>query len=429
MDEQSAIAGQGHLQKKGNNAELANRIAFFASLAGRYPQAVSLAAGLPDESLFEVEAWPRRIEKFVQYVSEGQPHGSQLASSFVGQYCRTEGFLCKLLAESLSRDEERKVLSENIIVTNGCQEALFLTLSALFKNEESVLYLEDPGYFAPRILSEDLPVEVCPVPVGTEGLDLQALESSLRENQKRGIKCHALYTIPDYSNPLGQRMSLETRKALIELSVRFDLMLIEDATYCALSFDGVFLPTLASLDEHGLVIHCGSLSKVLAPGLRLGYLLTPDSALGKQVLHRAIQHKSAVNVSASSLSQAVAGGWLLENDLSLRKIGSRAAARYKQRCELLKNALAQYMPLSVTWNDPDGGFFLQLNLPFEFHAADLEECARNHGVIVLPMTFFSISGLLSNAVRLSFSYPPLENLRVGAERFAKFIKIRTEVLE
>jgi (S)-3,5-dihydroxyphenylglycine transaminase len=205
--------------------------------------------------------------------------------------------------------------------------------------------------------------------------------------------------------------------------------LIEDNPYGMFNYGKEKLPTLKALDKEATVIYIGSFSKTIFPGLRLGYLVADQQVEhGRDVLAKELSKvKSLITVNTSTLLQAMVGGILLQNNLSLQDfVRPKVAALRRNRDVMLECLAKQFRDCSggVQWNSPDGGFFLTMKLPFPFGPEELEECARDYGVIVCPMQFFSLGQGRECQIRLAFSYVDEEQIHEGIGRLARFIHAR-----
>jgi (S)-3,5-dihydroxyphenylglycine transaminase len=230
-------------------------------------------------------------------------------------------------------------------------------------------------------------------------------------------------------------MPLATRRALLDLVHREGVLLFEDNPYGMFAYDGEPLPTLKSLDEHGDVVYLGSFSKTLYPGLRIGYLVAdqevrgaPGADKGPSTLAFELSKvKSLTTVTTPPLLQAIVGGLLLENGGSLQSLMAAKLPFYRENRDRMLACLAERFGAGsgVGWNRPEGGFFLTLSLPFDFTEERLTVCARDYGVIVCPMSFFSILGARggrNREIRLSFSYVPPDQIAEGIARLARFVR-------
>jgi (S)-3,5-dihydroxyphenylglycine transaminase len=216
------------------------------------------------------------------------------------------------------------------------------------------------------------------------------------------------------------------------------VLLFEDNPYGMFSYDGDPLSTLKAMDEHGIVIYLGSFAKTLYPGLRAGYLVAEQEVVGKDGQRTSLaaelsKVKSLTTVTTSPIVQAVVGALLLESGGSLRAMVSGKLPFYRANRDRMVACLERELgPMKgttdgVRWNRPEGGFFLTVNLPFDFDDGCLQACARDYGVIVCPMSYFSLTAGRERQVRLSFSYVTEEQIEEGIARFARFIHDRATV--
>jgi (S)-3,5-dihydroxyphenylglycine transaminase len=245
--------------------------------------------------------------------------------------------------------------------------------------------------------------------------------------RRSGRVPRAVYDIPDFNNPMGTRMPLARRRALLDLAHAEGVLLFEDNPYGMFGYDGEPLPTLKSLDEHGVVIYLGSFSKTLYPGLRIGYLVLGQEVRGEDgrlspLAVELSKVKSLTTVTTPPLLQAIVG--------SLQHLMAGKLPFYRENRDCMLARLeasfgADPALAGVRWNRPQGGFFLTLSLPFEFTEARLTACAADYGVIVCPMSFFSILGAAggrNHEIRLSFSYVTPAEIAEGIARLARFIR-------
>ena len=262
-------------------------------------------------------------------------------------------------------------------------------------------------------------------------MEPEAVLAGIEEARRLGRRPRALYDIPDFNNPLGTRMPMEARLALLELARRHELFIWEDNPYGMFSYDGPPLPTLKALDEHKVVIYMGTFSKTLYPGLRLGFLVANQQVVlptGKRVPLTAelSKIKSLTTVTTSPVVQAIAGGLLIEAGGSLGPLMEQRLPFYRDNRDRMLACLEENLggTEGVRWNRPEGGFFLTLDLPFEFTGECLIACARDYGVVVCPMSFFSLTPGRERQVRLAFSYVTGEQIAEGIARFARFVRDR-----
>ncbi|HEY0510320.1 MAG TPA: PLP-dependent aminotransferase family protein [Thermoanaerobaculia bacterium] len=404
---------------------------FLNEVVLRYPQAVSFAPGRPSERHFDVERSLGTAALWVESRARAAGLPPRAVWNDIGQYNKTNGVINDLIARQLAADEGIAARPESIIVTTGCQEGMAILLLGLIDPAADALLVSDPAYIGIPGLARIMGLTVIPVPTGERGLDPAAVGRAMAEARRMGRRPRALYDVPDFNNPLGTRMPLEARRALLALAHENGMLIWEDNPYGMFSYDGPPLPTLKALDEHGVVIYMGSFSKTLFPGLRLGYLVTDQQvvlASGQRspLAAELSKIKSLTTVNTSTVVQAIAGGILLETGGSLRPLVAAKLPFYRGNRDAMLAALDGALGDlgEVRWNRPEGGFFLTLTLPFEFTDDDLTACARDYGVIVCPMRFFALTPGRERQVRLSFSYVTEEQIAEGIARFARFVRDR-----
>jgi (S)-3,5-dihydroxyphenylglycine transaminase len=407
---------------------------FLNEVVQRFPGAVSFAPGRPSERHFDVERSLERASLWVETRARDTGRDPRAVWNDLGQYNRTNGIIHDLIARQLAADEGIAADPSSIVVTTGCQEGMAILLLGLIDPATDALLLSDPAYIGIPGLAKIMGLTLVPIPTGERGLDPEAVRAGIEAARRMGRRPRALYDVPDFNNPLGTRMPVEARHALLELAREHEMLIWEDNPYGMFSYDGPPLPTLKALDEHGVVIYMGSFSKTLFPGLRLGYLVADQGVVlpagGRTTLAAELSKvKSLTTVNTSPVVQAIAGGLLLESGGSLRPLMEAKLPSYRANRDRMLACLASELAgvEGVRWNRPEGGFFLTVTLPFEFGEEELTVCARDHGAIVCPMTFFALTPGREREVRLSFSYVGEEEIAEGVRRFAGFVRRRAGV--
>ncbi|WP_374251201.1 PLP-dependent aminotransferase family protein [Micromonospora sp. R77] len=406
-----------------------NSMNFLNEVAQQYPDAVSFAAGRPYEEYFSVDALHRHLETFRRHLADDLGQGPEQIRRTLLQYGRTKGIVHHLIARHLAVDERITVDPESIVVTVGCQEAMFLVLRALRADPRDVLLAVAPTYVgltgAARLV--DLPVR--PVTGGPAGIDLADLRAQLHRARAEGLRPRACYLMPDFANPSGVSMDLDRRRRLLDLAAEEELLLIEDNPYGLFpAGDADRLPTLKALDTRRRVVHLGSFAKTVLPGARVGYVVADqrvsgsDGAVGP-LADQLAKIKSMVTVNTSPIAQAVIGGALLAYDCSLVAANVRERAAYARNLRHLLDGLARRFPAGgpVRWNAPAGGFFVVLTVPFGVDDALLHRSAREYGVLWTPMAHFYADGAPVEALRLSVSAVTPAQIEVGLDRLAALV--------
>jgi 2-aminoadipate transaminase len=302
------------------------------------------------------------------------------------------------------------------MITSGSQQALDLIGRRLI-GPGDLIAVEDPTYLgALQAWYPRLPQYVT-VPVDEQGMDVAALEHILKRTRPT-----FLYSMPTFQNPTGVTLAEERRRALIDVAARYELPIVEDDPYGDLFYDGERPRPLAALDveKHGklrTVVYVSSFSKLLAPGLRVGWTAAPES-----MVSRLVQVKQGIDLHTSSLTQATVyeacrDGLLERHIPSIQNI-------YRRRRDAMLAALEQHMPEGVRWTCPGGGMFVWLMLPPGLDALELFHEAIKHEVAFVPGTPFYANGGGNHAMRLNFSLPTAEQIEEGIGRLGCSMRAR-----
>lgn len=371
------------------------------------PDMISFAGGLPAPECFPTEELTAAAER----VMVERPIAAL-------QYGPTEGYgpLRELLAARTS-GLKIPVSVDQLLITSGSQQALDL-LGKLFLEPGAVVVVEEPTYLGALQAWRPYQPTFVTVPIDAEGMDVAALERMLAD----GLRPRFCYLVSCFQNPTGVTLSPARRQALIELAARYKLPIVEDDPYGELAYDGERSTPLAALDSerHGelrYVIYLSTLSKLLAPGLRVGWVAAPAPLIARMV-----QAKQGMDLHSSSLVQAVAyeacRDGLLDRHIPLIR------SIYKTRRDAMREALGAHMPPEVAWNMPTGGMFFWLTLPPARDATALLKHSLEHHVAFVPGATFYANGGGQNTMRLNFSYSAPERISAGIRRLAAAIAER-----
>ncbi len=416
---------------------------FLNEVATRFPEAISLASGRPQSRFFDKQDWPAYEASFTAYYAEEQNCSIEKAQQLLCQYGPSGGIINGILQQHLARDESIESARQNIIVTNGCQEALALVCLHELQQPDDCMLTLDPAYIGFSGLLAALGKRVEAVDVnrvyrtddnGVRSFDWSYLREKVAQVRQSGGVPKAIYINPDFNNPLAYCLSLADRQSLLQVCAELEIKIIEDNPYSRFDYSmagnkneqgGQRVAALRSLDQQSIVYHIGSFSKTFCPGVRIGYLLVPENMSSS--LEKLLALKSLVSVNTSSLAQSVIGGFLLQNDYSLNARMTLVNAQYASQRDAMMSALDQYLsPLAeVSWDIPGGGFFVVVDLPFEFSEADVYQCAEQQNVICMPVSFFSLTPQLwQNKVRLAFSNFDPGVIEQAVLRFSRYVKQR-----
>ncbi|MGW2420909.1 aminotransferase class I/II-fold pyridoxal phosphate-dependent enzyme [Streptomyces sp. NPDC001709] len=425
--------GAGVLSKEGlhssASAPVMDTMNFLNEITMRHPDAISFAPGRPLEDFFEVEQLFRWLHRYIDHLA-GLGRSEEQIRTALFQYGATAGAVRDLVARTLADDG---IIADpaDIVVTVGAQEAMFLTLRALFASPRDVLLVASPCYVGITGAARMLDIALAEIPEGPHGLTAVAFEQAVAEVRAAGNRPRACYLVPDHSNPSGSTVPLRARHELLEAAARNGVLIMEDSPYRVVG-SAEPLPPLKALDPARCVIHIGSFAKSAFPGARLGYLVADQEVVDRggertRLADEISKLKSMLTVNTPSLSQAVVGGLLLESGFGLRARNAEAACAYDANLTAVLDTLRRLFPErerathGVSWNRPSGGFFLALNVPFAADDTALAVSAERFGVIWTPMRYFHPSGGGENVIRLAWSYLTRQQAVEGIERLAAFI--------
>ena len=369
------------------------------------PEMISFAGGLPAAELFPVA----RVKSALMAVLDGS--GGQAL-----QYSATEGLpeLRDWLARKFSTGRLR-VQRENVLITAGGQQALDLIGRILLEEGDRVI-VENPTYLALLSAWRTAGAEFLPSPCDSDGMRVEEWKPLLKAKPK------AVYCVPNFQNPRGTTLSLARRKRLVALVRAHSMAIVEDNPYGDLRYNGGALPNLLELDARNRgasgfdsrVIYTGTFSKVLMPGLRVGWVIAAPA-----VIEKLTQAKQAADLHTGTLSQhlaleLVSRGFLEEFKPVLRR-------NYRRRRDAMLTALEKYFPGNATWTRPEGGMFLLVTLPKQINAGELLPAALERRVAFVPGEEFHLGGAGKNTLRLNFSNARPERIEGGIKKLAKLL--------
>ena len=365
------------------------------------PEVVSLAGGMPFVPALPKE---RMIESFNTLMAD--------RSNLALQYSGGQG-------DPVLREHVREIMGlegidskvDDIVITTGSQHGLDL-VSSLFLDPGDVVLAEGPSYVGALGVFRARQAHIEHVYTDLEGISPEALNQTILRVQAAGKKIKFLYLVPNFANPSGVTLSAERRSKVLEICRRHHILVLEDNVYGLLYFENRAPDALRSLDEDG-VIYLGSFSKILVPGFRVGYVLAPPSIREKLVL----ANESAV-LCPSAFSQMMISEYLSNNDWKAQIEVFRG--EYRQRRDAAQAAMKEFLP-DLTTTNPGGGFYLWVDLPKAINSKTMLPRAVENLVAYTPGTAFYGNGTGQEFLRISYSYPTPENIRVGIQRLAKTI--------
>lgn len=362
------------------------------------PGSISFAAGNPNPDSFPV----KEMRAIADSIFENEPTTAL-------QYGITEGYtpLRTLVTERLKRVYNIGTPDDDLIIVTGGQQGIELTCKVMC-NEGDVVICENPSFIGALNSFRSLGAKLVGVPLDGDGINLEALEDALKSNPNAKI----LYTIPTFQNPAGITTCLEKRKAVLELAEKYDILILEDNPYGDLRFTGEDVPTYKSMDTTGRVLYCGSFSKVLSAGMRIGFLCA-----NKELISKIVVAKQVEDVHTNVFFQMICAKYISEYDLEAHIATIREM--YRHKAGLMLDALDKYMPKEVKFTRPEGGIFLWCSLPEELDLGEFVKRAGDKNVFVVPGTAFSAdTEEVSHSFRLNYSMPSDEEIERGIKILA-----------
>ncbi|MDR1673840.1 MAG: PLP-dependent aminotransferase family protein [Oscillospiraceae bacterium] len=359
-----------------------------------FPDVIPFAAGNPAPEAFPIE----EVRRISAEIMENEP-------ILALQYNITEGYtpLRDLLKKRMQTQNCFNADTDELIVTSGAQQVMELACKVLC-NENDTVICESPSFIGSLNAFRSLKVNLAGVPLENDGIDINLLEDTLK--REKNVK--ALYIIPNFQNPTGLTMSLEKRKAVYELAVKYDILIIEDDPYREIRFGTRELPSVKSFDRDSRVIYAGSFSKILSPGLRVGYVSAP-----KEVIQKMTVCKQVADVHTNIWAQAVCERFTATADLdrhfnALRNI-------YRKKSSFMLELADKHFSPSVKYTKPEGGMFVWVTLPDSTDMlAFCRKAVEEYKVAAVPGTAFTVKETDNcNSFRINFSTPTDEQIEKG----------------
>lgn len=361
---------------------------------------IHLGVGQPDPALLPVTLF-----------KEAAAHHFNLNDGALLAYGaeRGDGRLLHALAQFLTDGYGMPVQDNELFITNGISQGVDWVCHC-FTQPGDTVFVEEPTYhLVPQIL-RDRGLNIIPIPIDEQGMNIDILEEKLKKHQPAFI-----YTIPVFHNPATVTLSADRRRRLVALSQEHDFLIVADEVYQLLNYTTTPPPPMPYFDESGTVLSLGTFSKILAPGLRLGWIQAAPALIERLIDKGIIDSGGGLNPFTAGIVYSALELGLQQSYLT------RLKATYQERIEALCNGLRQHLPPSVTFEEPQGGFFVWVQLPEGMDARDLLPEAQRQQVGFQPGVKFSANQGLQNYMRLSFAFYDVDNLREGAKRLGKVL--------
>jgi 2-aminoadipate transaminase len=370
------------------------------------PDVISFAGGLPAPELFPVES----LEGVVRDIlAEDGPAALQYGTS--EGHLPLRAWVCGHLA----RTSGMAATSDQVLITNGSQQGLDLIAKALV-DPGDVVVVENPAYVGALQAFNSYQAEIIGVPGDSDGIRTDLLAETL-SRLPRPPKF--LYLIPNFQNPTGTSLSAGRRAEVVKIAAAHGVPIVEDDPYGLLRYSGPDVPPLASLPGAQSVVYLGTSSKILAPGLRIAWLVATDSGL----MERLIAAKQAADLHTSGFAQRVVCGFFRLPGALERHVG-RLRAAYALRRDAMLQALEEHLPGECEWTRPNGGLFLWVRLPAGTDGVELLGAAAREKVSFVPGEPFWVGRPALNTMRLNFSNAPEDRIREGVGRLGALIRAR-----
>lgn len=369
------------------------------------PSIISLAGGNPASELFPGDELSKIAGKILM-----------TSPTLALQYGTTDGYP---KMKECARKRAEKVNSvkdgDEILIMTGANQGIDLTAKALLNKGDKVI-VESPSFIGSLNAFRTYECELIGVKVEDDGMSMEGLEEALKNNS--GVKF--IYTIPTFQNPTGCTMTLEKRKKMLELASKYDVLILEDNPYGDLRFSGEDVATVKSLDTEGRVIYAGSFSKILSPGMRLGYIAAPAALTEKiEIL------KQVNDVHTPMLTQLMCVEFMKKYDID--SYIEKNKALYGKKCAKMVESMEKYFPEGkVKWVVPEGGIFLWCECPTITDISPIVDKCLEKKVAIVPGSNFAVDmSAPSNMFRLNYSSATLENIEEGVRRLGEVL---TEML-
>jgi len=368
------------------------------------PEVISLAGGLPDTSSFPPETFIAIADRIAR---------ESCASAL--QYGPTEGFAkTKDRIIEVMSAEGMRADHDDIVVTTGGQQVIDLVTKTLI-DPGDVVICEAPTYPGAVPTFSSYEADVIQIEMDSDGMRVDLLEEVLEQLQRDGRQPKFIYTVPTFQNPAGVTLSAPRRSRLVEIARERELLVLEDNPYGLLRYEGEPLPTLHALDGGEYVIYLGTFSKILSPGIRLGWVTAPGPVLSKIKLG-----KQAADLCTSSLTQQFVDIYFDEGHWQhyVRDL----CATYRQRRDAMLDALAEFFPREAEWTQPSGGLFIWATLPEFIDTGDLlAKALREERVAFVPGSAAYVDGRGGSSMRLNFSGADVDGIVEGIRRIGKVV--------
>lgn len=363
------------------------------------PSVIPFAAGNPDVAAFPIE----EVKEISKRIFDEMPVTAL-------QYGITEGYapLRETIGNYVKKSKNIGKDFDSVIITSGATQIMDLT-TKVFCNFGDTVICESPSFIGSLNCFRSYGCKLKGVPVEADGMNVEILEEKLKNSEN----VRFIYTIPNFQNPSGATMSLEKRKKVYELAKKYGVMILEDNPYGDLRVAGEDVPSIKSMDEDGIVIYAGSFSKILAPGIRIGYIVAPSAVIAKMTVG-----KQAADTHSTMFSQILVDEWMKTTDFEahIEKIREIYRRKLNLMCGLIDEKLGDF----VKYVRPEGGLFVWCELPESIDMLEFVKRCVDNKLAVVPGSAFTVEeGETTNCFRMNFSTPTDEKIIEGMDILEK----------
>lgn len=389
-----------YYSKKARNME-SSKIREISKIISERTDIISLAGGMPSPNSFPIEVVSELSDDLLE------ENGAEAL-----QYGTTTGVkkLRNKIAERLNRNFDTSVSGGNVLVTSGAQQALYLIGKVFIQRDDQIL-VEAPTYASILQILKEIDADVRDINLKEDGYSVEELQSYLESGGNPGLA----YFVPTFQNPSGITTSREKREKLIEFATEHDFLIVEDDPYHQLRYSENSVPPIFSLDDQSRTIYVGTISKLLAPGLRVGWIVAREEFIDKLQLA-----KQPVDLCTNVFSQHLTYRYL-EKGIVDRQIG-KIIDLYRAKRDQMLESLEEFLPNSVEWTTPEGGMFIWLTLPDIIDTDEMFQGALDKGVAYVPGSIFYGTKPRKNTLRLNFTFVEKEQIEEGVKKLGELIR-------
>ena len=369
------------------------------------PDMISFAGGFPNPETFPGELVRQLADQVLR---------TDAANTL--QYGITEGYgpLREIVADRMNKKRSMNISKENVIIVSGSQQVIDL-VGKVFVDPEDVIVISAPTYLTALTGFAIYGPTFETVPLDADNMRIDIFEERMKQLSKRASPPELVYVLPNFHNPAGVTMPEKNRKRLVDLASEYDFLILEDDPYCELRYVGEHLRPIKSYDDEGRVIYMSTFSKILAPGLRVGWVVADSEILGKMIIA-----KQSADVCTNVLAQRIAYEYVSQGhiDPQIEKIKKL----YSRKMKIMLSGLDEYMPDGVSWEKPQGGMFLWATLPHDLDSSDvLSSALKKRVAFVTGKAFYPDPKDGKCCLRLNFTHPSDEMITEGLRRLGSVV--------